>query len=168
MIYLASGPTAPPPATRGSVWLPIVATAPVDQVATFYDMLRNDARQQRPRLEVCQHLEAAAAWKAADIVANGYWSHRSASGEWPNTTAKRFGCQLPDDYSDGWNGCESLVGGAEDAGVMYNALIGSTSHRPHLLGETDFFRRQTHCGIACAVGGRYGWVWAVYIAACQC
>lgn len=151
-IALAPGPTYP--TARGSVYLPFVATAPVDPVAVFYDLLLHDSRQQRPRLTVCKALQVAAAWKAADIIANGYWAHRAANGEWPNTTAKRFGCKLPDDYGDGWNGVESLVAGSEDATVMFNALMGSESHRMHLMGENDFFRRQTHVGIACAVGGR--------------
>lgn len=167
MIYLADGPTAPPSATRGSVWLPIIAAAPIDQVAAFYDMLRNDGRQQRSQLEVCQHLEAAAEWKAADIVANGYWAHQAYSGEWPNATARRFGCNLPVEYGDNWNGCESLVAGSPDAAVMFNALAESPSHRVHLFGEVDFYRMQTHVGVAMAAGGQWGWVWCVMIAACQ-
>ena len=163
-IALSPGPTYP--ADRGAVYLPIVAVAPVDPVATFYDLLMHDIRQQRSRLTVCRALEAAAAWKAADIAANDYWDHRAFNGEWPNDTARRFGCNLPPEYSDGQNYIESLCAGSADAQAMFDSLAESPSHRTHLFGLNDFFSRQTHVGIACAVGGRWGWVWAIYIAEC--
>lgn len=161
-IALCSGPTQP--GARGSVYLPIVATVPVDHVAAFYDLLLNDSRQQRPQLERCRELEAAAMWKAADIAANDYWSHRAHNGEWPNATARRYCASLSPVYGPDGNFCESLVAGSDDAAVMFSALIGSVAHRAHLLGETAFFRQQNRVGIACATGGRWGWVWAVYIA----
>lgn len=166
-IILCTGPTQP--GARSAVYLPFVATAPpepVDQTAVFYDLLLHDGRQQRPQLERCKELDAAALWKAQDIAANNYWSHRAHNGEWPNATARRYCASLSPDYTGTWNGCESLVAGSDDAVVMFNALIGSVAHRAHILGETAFFRQQTRVGIACATGGRWGWVWAVYIALC--
>ena len=153
--------------TRGNVYMPIIATEPVNPVAAFYQLLTADQRQQRPRLQRCESLEEAAEWKAQDIIANGYWSHQAHDGEWPNATARRFGCNLPVEYGDNWNGCESLVAGSPDAAVMFTALAGSPSHRVHLFGEVDFYRVQTHVGVAMATGGRYGWVWVLLIAACQ-
>lgn len=154
-------------ATRGNVYMPIIATEPVNPVATFYRLLTADQRQRRPSLGTCAQLEAAAEWKAADIVANGYWAHQAHGGEWPNATARRFGCNLPAEYGNTWNGVESLVAGSPDAAVMFNALAESPSHRVHLFGEVDFYRMQTHVGVAMATGGCYGWVWVVMIAACQ-
>ena len=151
-ITIAPGPTYP--GARGAVYLPIVAVAPLDPVAVFYDLLLHDARQQRPRLTVCKTLEVGAAWKAADIVANDYWSHRAHNGEYANETARRFCASLSPDYGPGWNGVESLVAGSEDAAIMFNALAESPSHRVHLFGEVDFYRVQTHVGIAMAPGGR--------------
>ena len=154
-------------ATRGSIYLPIVVTEPVNPVAAFYQLLTADQRQQRPRLQRCESLEEAAEWKAQDIIANGYWAHQAHGGEWPNATARRFGCNLPVEYGDNWNGCESLVAGSPDAAVMFTALAGSPSHRVHLFGEVDFYRVQTHVGVAMVAGGQWGWVWVLLIAACQ-
>jgi len=154
-------------ATRGNVYMPIIATEPANQVAAFYRLLADDQRQRRPSLGTCAQLEAAAEWKAADIVANGYWAHQAHGGEWPNATARRFGCNLPVEYGDDWNGCESLVAGSPDAAVMFNALANSPSHRVHLFGLNEFFRQQTHVGIAMVAGGQWGWVWVLMMAACQ-
>ncbi len=67
-------------ATRGNVYMPIIATEPANQVAAFYRLLADDQRQRRPSLGTCAQLEAAAEWKAADIVANGYWAHQAHGG----------------------------------------------------------------------------------------
>ena len=153
--------------TRGNVYLPIIATETINQVTAFYRLLTADQRQQRPSFGTCAQLEAAAAWKAQDIVTHGYWAHQAANGEWPNATVRRFGCNLPTEYGNTWNGVESLVAGSPDAVVMFGALAESPSHRVHLFGEVDFYRMQTHVGVACAAGGRFGWVWCVMIAACK-
>ena len=154
-------------AARGSVYLPIIATAPINQIAAFYRLLTADQRQQRPSFGTCAQLEAAAEWKAKDIVDHGYWAHQAANGEWPNATARRFGCNLPGEYGDNWNGVESLVAGSPDAVVMFNALAESPSHRVHLFGLNEFFRAQTHVGVAMVEGEKWGWVWVLLMAACQ-
>lgn len=48
IITLAPGPI--PPSTRGNVFLPIVATPPIDPVAELVRLLTSDARQQHPVL----------------------------------------------------------------------------------------------------------------------
>lgn len=153
--------------TRGNVYMPIIATEPVNPVATFYRLLTADQRQQRPSFGTCAQLEAAAEWKAQDIVAHGYWAHQAANGEWPNATARRFGCNLPAEYGSDNNHIESLCAGSDDAQVMFDSLARSEQHRVHLFGLNEFFRQQTHVGVAMAQGGQWGWVWCVMIAACQ-
>ena len=110
-------------------------------------------------------------WEAAEsMAAHDHASsaaHQAHGGEWPNATARRFGCNLPVEYGDDWNGCESLVAGSPDAAVMFNALANSPSHRVHLFGLNEFFRQQTHMGIAMVAGGRLGWVWVLMMAACK-
>lgn len=149
------------------IYLPIIATEPVNQVAAFYRLLTSDQRQQRSSLGTCAQLEQAAEWKAADIVANDYWSHQASTGEWPNATARRFWCNLPVAYGNDWNGCEILAAGTFEAAVIFNALANSPRHRVHLFGENNFYRQQSHMGVSVAVGGRFGWVWAIFIAACE-
>lgn len=167
-IILADPPVAP---VSRDIFLPFIATAPaivtpavVPDVAAFYNLLTTDARQKRTNMQRCEQLEAAALWKARDIALYDYWSHRASNGDLPNETARKFGCVLAPEYAGNWNGCESLVAGSPDAMVMFNALAESPSHRVHLFGLNDFFRQQTHMGIAVATGGQWGWVWVVLIA----
>ncbi len=148
------------------IYLPIIATEHANPVAAFYRLTIGDERQQRTALGASAPLELAAEWKAADIILHDYWSHRTYNGEWPNATVRHFGCNLPPEYGNDWNGCESLVAGSPDPMVMFNALAESPAHRVHLFGENDFFRQQTHMGVAVATGGQWGWVWVVLIARC--
>lgn len=167
---IGDGPS--PLATR-DLYLPFVATAPVvvpasppDPVAAFYAHLKSDPRQQRTSLTACPCLEAAAAWKARDLATHGYWSHRASTGEMPNGTARRHGCRLPATYTDDGNYVECLVAGSADAGVMFEALATSPSHRFHLLGLNEFFAQQHTAGVALyeLPGSEFTWYWAVYIA----
>jgi len=160
---------AEPPGYVGGrdIYLPITATPAANQAADFYRLLVTDQQQQRTQLERCANLEQAAAWKAADIAQYDYWQHQASTGEWPNATARRFGCNLPPDYGADWNGVETLAAGSSDAMVMFNALAESPSHRAHLFGMNEFFRKQMHLGIAMATGGQWGWVWCVLIARCD-
>ena len=162
-IILSDPPTYP---SARDIYLPVITTDYINQVAAFYRLLTADQRQQRPTLGTSSALEAAAEWKAADIVTHGYWQHMAANGEWPNATARRFGCNLPVEYGNGWNGVESLAAGSADAFAIFSALANSPSHRVHLFGENNFYRQQTHMGIAMVTGGKYGWVWCVLVARC--
>lgn len=153
-------------ATRGAVYLPFAATDGADQVAAFCRLLTDDPRQQRPSLRICVALTRAAAWKAQDIIAGNYWAHQAANGEWPNATVRRFGCALPSEYGNDWNGVEMLAAGSPDAPPIFNALASSPAHKEHLFGENDFFRAQAHSGVAVGIGGYWGWVWCVLIAHC--
>ena len=158
------------------VFLPIAATPPAPepeppshQVATFYRLLVADQRQQRGSLERCADLEAAALWKAQDIAEHGYWSHRDSEGVWPNRRARLGGCRLPSYYADDANYIESLVAGSSNANVMFAALASSPSHRTHLLGLNDFYKRQDKMGVAMASNpdSLYGCYWVIWIAICE-
>ncbi len=175
MIILCDGPQAPQ--GRGIQFLPIIAIGatpgpqPVEPAAVespeeaFYRLLVNDPRQQRAGLTWCGSLSAAARWKALDIVQHGYWAHRASNGAFANTTARIHGCHLPHDYDGNWNGCESLAAGSPDALPVFNSLSKSR-HAEHLFGLNDFFRRQTHCGIAMVAGGVNSFVWCILIGVC--
>jgi len=166
MLHLAPGPTTP--TTRGSVFLPIIATAPVDPVSVFYDLLLHDSRQQRPRLEVCKVLQAGAMRRAFDLAHGAPWSHHDSAGRGANGIARGYGCALPSEYSDDQNYIESLCGGSADATVMFDSLANSQSHEVHLFGENDFFRQQFHVGIGMAENpdAEFRWYFCVWIATC--
>lgn len=40
-------------------------------------------------------------------------------------------------------------------------LMRSDGHRPHLMGEADFYREQTQMGVGYAEGGYYKRYWCV-------
>jgi uncharacterized protein YkwD len=172
-IILSDGPVSIQ--SRGTLYFPFVATPPLPTVepaevetpeAAFFRLLTIDPRQQRVGLVWCESLAAAARWKAQDIATHDYWAHKASNGEFANTTARNHGCKLPKDYDGNWNGIESLSAGSPDALPIFTSLSNSPRHAEHLFGLNDFFRRQTHCGVAMAQGGRYGWVWCVLIAPC--
>lgn len=166
MIHLAPGPTYP--GARGSVWLPIVATAPADPVDVFYDLLLNDARQQRPRLEVCKVLAAGAQRRAFDLAHGAPWSHHDSAGRGANGIARAYGCTLPSEYSDGQNYIESLTAGMGDPVVAFDSLARSDHHRVHLFGEVDFYRQQYHVGVGYSrnESAPYQHYWVVWCAMC--
>mgnify|MGYP000143100373 CR=1 FL=1 len=166
-IVLAPGPTTP--TARGAVYLPIVATAPVDPAAVFCDLLLHDERQQRPRLEVCKALEVAAGKRAWGLAHGEPWAHRDSTGLGANGIARRLGCALPAEYSDGQNYIESLTAGMSDPQLAFDSLARSDHHRVHLFGEADFYRVQHHMGVGFAQNpdAPFQFYWAIWICRCE-
>lgn len=165
MIILGPPPLAPA-ATRGSVYLPIVAGSP-DPVAEFSRLLVADPRQQRTSLELCPALQQAAVWRAWGLASGGDpWDHVDEDGTTPNEHARRAGCQLPADYALKGNSVESLVAGTADPVVAFTALANSPSHSDHIFGR-GWFQRQRHFGVAlCKGSAEFTWYWTVYIGEC--
>ena len=166
MIHLAPGPTYP--SARGSVYLPFIATAPANPVSAFYDLLLHDARQQRPRLEVCKVLEAGAMQRAWGLAHGQPWAHRDSTGRGANGIARALGCSLPAEYSDGANYIESLTAGMADAQLAFDSLARSDHHKVHLFGENDFYRQQFHYGVGFAQNpdAPFQYYWCIWI--CKC
>lgn len=168
MIILCDGPTYPP-STRNSIHLPIIMTAPANPVTAFCDLLLHDSRQQRPRLEVCQSLEAGAAQRAYGLAHGEPWAHSDNAGRGANGIARGYGCALPTGYSDGENYIESLTAGMDTAQVAFESLARSEHHSVHLFGLADFYRVQHHVGVGFAQNpdAPYQFYWCVWIAACE-
>lgn len=166
IITLAPGPT--PPSTRGSVYLPIIATPPLDPVAEFVRLLTSDPRQQHPVLTYCPKLATAATWRAHGLANGQPFSHVDADGNGANVYARRAGCVLPSGYSERGNEIESLAAGTGDAGVIFGALAGSAKHAAHLFGVGDFFRAQCCYGVAMCENeaAPYRWYWCIHLARC--
>lgn len=164
-ITLSPGPTAP--ATRGTVYIPVVLTPPVDPAAEFGCLLVADPRQERTQLTHCPRLATAALWRAFGLAHGEPFSHVDSSGNGANVYARRAGCVLPSDYSPKGNEIESLCAGTAAPGVVFGALAGSKKHSDHLFGR-GWFRHQTHFGVAVCENeaAPYRWYWCVLLALC--
>lgn len=158
-----------------SIYLPWIRTAP-DADATcfgnpkalaFYRLLVGDERQQHPALRCNSALVKAAQKRAQGLATLDPWAHYDRNGIWANQYARDAGCRLPDGYSNR-NQIESLTAGTPDVDAAYRSLTNALAngHRPHLLGETEFFRQQNDVGIGYAEGGAYGFYWVIMIGAC--
>lgn len=172
--------------TRGTVYLPLVgggsAATPTPAptatpgagcglspgAAAFFWRLQFDARQQRARLVCDARLVQAAERRAAAQYGDGL-SHCDSRGVCANVYVRAAGCKLPSSYAANGNNVEEMAAGTRDAMVIFDALAGSPSHKVHLFGENDFFRKQTRVGIAMIElpSHRYRWIWAVLIAECE-
>lgn len=138
-----------------------------DKALAFYRLLVSDPRQQRPRLVCCPALVLAAQRRAHGLANGDPWGHVDAAGVWANTYARNAGCVLPSDYGNG-NNIESLTAGTGDVQAAFDSLTNDNApkHRAHLLGESEFYRRQTMVGIGYAEGGQYGFYWSILIGIC--
>lgn len=163
-VILGDGPT-PGAATRG-VYLPIIATSPIEPATEFLRLLTSDERQERAMLTLCPALVMAAQWRAEGLAHGDPFAHVDAAGVTSNEYARQAGCRLPAGYASKGNNVESLGAGTGDAGMIFYALANSPKHADHLFGR-GWFAHQTHVGIAVARGGVYGWYWCVMIAACE-
>lgn len=171
------------PAPRGTVYLPLIGAgtpptpaptatpAPCNlspAAATFFWMLQLDPRQQRPRIECDARLVRAAENRAAAQFGDGL-SHCDILGICANVYVRAAGCVLPANYAINGNNVEELAGGTTSPVEIFNALARSPSHKAHLFGEDDFFRRQTRVGIALVElpNLRWRYYWAIIISECE-
>jgi uncharacterized protein YkwD len=122
----------------------------------FLRLMRSHVEQGRVSIEVNLYLMAAAYDKVVRMARGGWVGHVDPLGEGPNDLVRRFGYELPDWYSHeaGANGVESLrYGGSSDpawstAFEAFEGLLGSPSHRIHILGLDRFYAHQRSIGIA--------------------
>jgi len=83
------------------------------------------------------------------MAQRGYVSHITPDRKGPNRMLRESGYPLPDSYLNGLaNNVESIVGGIDAPEAVWQALIDSPDHRPHLLGEGPGFLSQDEFGIA--------------------
>jgi hypothetical protein len=162
-----------PPADqeRSTIYFPMVfgglPVAALDPVAEMARLLTTDPRQQR-RLTLHPHLATSALWRAHGLANGGPWGHVDSHGVTANEYVRRAGCRLPSNYDERGNNIESLSAGSADPAIIFAHLAASPSHSAHLFGRGDFFKWQTHFGIAMVAGGKHGWYWAIHIAQCLC
>ncbi len=118
----------------------------------LYRIIRNAPQQQRNKEIMHRHLflDQAAQQKANDMARLGYFSHTSPSGVSANENVRRTGYKLPDWYPANGNNVESLYIGSDCPEDAAAAWLASDHHRPHVYGETDFFRNQNCIGVGYA------------------
>jgi uncharacterized protein YkwD len=148
------------------VFLPFVGGGS-NNITTFGHLLLTDPRQQRVGLLWSKCLQIAAATRAESLATLRYWGHCDLSGKCANTFAREAGCKLPAYYGNG-NNIESLVAGTNDVQLAFDSLAQSSLHAVHLFGQNNFFREQTHFGIAYldAPVSVYHYYWVILIGIC--
>lgn len=124
--------------------------------------------QKHTTLKLNPLLSAQARQKAQDMANRGYFGHVDPDGRGPNVWVRDAGYVLPSYYStarDG-NNIESIGAGYAGAEQAWNAWMGSSGHRMHLLGDHQFYQEQIEYGIGYAykANSPYGHYWVVLIA----
>jgi hypothetical protein len=92
-----------------------------------------------------------------------YFNHFDPESRGPNFWAEYFGCNLPDYYPDNGNSIESIALNYPTVEETWAAFMKSESHRVHLRGQHEAYKRQTHVGIA-VLNGQYGLLYAILTA----
>lgn len=139
------------------------------EAEAFAQLLVNDLRQKRPVMICDPRLVAAAQQRAESMARMGYIGHCDPMGICPNQVMIANGCQLPSHYPPNGNSGESLVAGARDPQVAYDALMRSDSHSKHLLALDEFYRGQDRYGVGYVYrpGVRYQYFWVILTATCE-
>jgi len=116
--------------------------------------LLTDSGQQRPVLNCSPTLSAVARARAEDMAARNYFGHINPDGVGPDFLVEQAGYNLPDFYpiTTTSNHVESMAAGTSypTASAAWNALMGSDSHRKHLLATEQFFQEQSEYGVGYA------------------
>lgn len=154
-----------------NIYLPIVSVPPIlpdqlDKAQEFFEMLKNDPRQNRKLMEWSKLLEQAASIRTESLARLNYWAHCEPNGPCPNEVARSVGCVFPFDYSERGNNIESLVAGTPDVKVAFDALANSPSHRDHMFGVGSFLERQNRVGIHVRYdsSSTFKWYYSILIA----
>jgi uncharacterized protein YkwD len=122
---------------------------PEGRAGVLGEMLAAHQAQQRVAMTCDPRLVAFAKARAADMAARGYFGHVNPDNIGPNELLVATGFLLPNTYSGGRNNnIESIVGGLPRPSEVLEALLGSTRHRPQVLGENPFFQSQDRFGVA--------------------
>lgn len=154
-----------------NIYLPVVAIPPIapdqpSKAQEFFEMLKNDPRQNRKLMEWSKLLEQAAGIRTESLARLDYWAHCEPNGPCPNEVARSVGCVFPFDYSDRGNNIESLVAGTPDVAVAFEALANSPSHRDHMFGVGQFLKRQNRVGVHVRYdsSSTFKWYYSILIA----
>lgn len=138
------------------------------QEQQLFNLLKNASGQGRPTVEVDPILSKVARARAVDMAKRRYYSHTNPDGKGPNYLVRQAGYPLPDIYSTSAsaNNIESVSAGYSSASSTWNTLMGSSSHKRHLLAQSSFYAEQTSVGIGYYAdsGSEYEFYWVIITA----
>jgi uncharacterized protein YkwD len=138
------------------------------QEAELSAQLLGDPGQQRTTLTCNPILAAVARARATDMANRNYFDHTNPDGFGPNYLVQSAGYVLPSYYSQNQNGnnVESIAAGQQTTQDVWTGLMGSPSHRDHLLGQNTFYAEQIDYGIGYASkeGSTYVYYWVILTA----
>ncbi|HEX7317424.1 MAG TPA: CAP domain-containing protein [Pyrinomonadaceae bacterium] len=139
-----------------------------DAERTLGALLRQADGQRHRTLTYNATLARVARARAQDMGERNYFDHVNPDGIGPNYLVTRAGYTLPDFYGKKMssNNIESIASGSRTPEDAWENWMGSTSHRTHLLGLSDFYASQTEYGVGHAYvpGSRYRHYWVILIA----
>lgn len=131
-------------------------------------LLTVDPGQRRTGLRCEPLLAQVARRRAEDLAARNYFDHVDPDGFAANYLVRQAGYPLPSYYSQApdANNIEALGAGYGNAEAAWLGLMASRPHRNHLLGNSDFFARQSDFGIgyAYAPDSEYRHYWVIITA----
>lgn len=161
LIIFAAIPQAidaqPAPQTAQTIYLPLIASSPTAPAGCqltaeeqqVLDLLKEHPEQARSTV-ICHPLLAVVARaRAQDMATRDYFAHVNPDGYGPNYLVKQAGYPLPRYYplQENSNSIESIAGGYSTPGEMWEGLLSSSAHRPHILGQHQFYAEQVEVGI---------------------
>jgi uncharacterized protein YkwD len=177
VVLNAAGRSAQPildaaPAITYRIFLPMASRSsqcePGPEEAAIAARMAQHPDQHRAQLVCNPILSRVAEERALDLGVRNYFSHTNPDGHGANYLVQQAGYILPSWYNqapDG-NNIESLAAGYNTEAQAWDGWMGSTGHRTHLLGLTDFWAAQIDYGVGHAYvpGSQYGHYWVVLTA----
>ena len=111
------------------------------------ELIIAEPKQNRQNLKCDEQLVRIAHLKAQQLAEAQVVSH-DVNHTTPNQLLRKNQFALPKEYSLFGNQVESLAGGNDVPQEILTDFMGSHLHRPHVLGEGDFFAAQNKIGVA--------------------
>lgn len=126
-------------------------------------LMESNPDQKRAVLTPYVRLDYAAQQHAEDMARRNFFSHENPDGIWPNQRVRDTGYELPAEWPNDRNYCESICAGQPTPQEAWNAWMHSESHKTHLLGLTGFFAAQVNVGVGYAhnSGSVYQHYWVI-------
>lgn len=133
---------------------------------SFAKLLKEHPRQQRKTLELHVVLARIAQTRSDDMAARNYISHTNPDGYGPDWLVEQAGFLFPYRVSKTGNTIESINAGYPTAQESFDGFMASSPHKRHLLGEHEFFRKQTFYGIGYTYleSSQWKYYWCILIA----